>query len=179
MISKIPLPTDNLYKFIALFGLMIFLTTLVMFFTRHQYYNESAFNRYKEISNLKIIEDRTEKEEIELFILTEQQQIEETDEDLEVDIYIITAVIGIFLIFVGFFLWYLRVQKYQDLLLILRVRKAKIENKSIITNANCRTKSHNFRVEQCLLFFWLQILRLKNIAGFVTSGSLGNCKPVS
>ena len=141
MISKIPLPTDNLYKFIALFGLMIFITTLVMFFTRHQYYNESAFNRYSKIVALEMIENRTEQEENELFILTEQQRIEESDEDLEIGTYVALAIFSFFVIIpFGFTLWYVKVQKDEDRLLVLRVEKARIENKTIITNDNSTKK---------------------------------------
>lgn len=78
MLSKIPLPTDNIYKFYALFGLLILLTTGVMFFIRHTEYNNMAFERYIPIEVLKaksiqgiLSADESHK----LYILQQQQLI--------------------------------------------------------------------------------------------------------
>ena len=53
MEPRIPLPTDNIYKFYALFGLVVLLTTAIMFFIRHEHYNSMAFDMYVPLEMLK------------------------------------------------------------------------------------------------------------------------------
>ena len=129
MQSKIALPTDNIYKFYAMFGLLILLTSGVMFFMRHEYYNSMAFERYIPLETLKAKNTQTKEEKAQLYLLEQKAIIAKSDEKLELSIYLFFFLFGICLTIYGFHHWQTKIQPKQDKLLDLQIQKIEDEIK--------------------------------------------------
>lgn len=127
MESKIPLPTDNVYKFYALFGLLVILTTSIMFFIRHEYYNKAAFDSYIPTQTLKQQKELSSDKKLELFILEEKSKIAKSDQGVELGVYIIFFLAGIVITFWGFSYWHKEIQPKQDKLIDLQILKLECE----------------------------------------------------
>lgn len=107
-------PTDSLYKFMAIFGLVLFTFSIYNYRTKlDQAYSLEALIKYQEKSNA----SQTVKFENNL----EDEKIKynrfEADYNQFVAIHLFTAVLGLILISLGFYLWYAKIQKYNDLIL--------------------------------------------------------------
>jgi tRNA(Leu) C34 or U34 (ribose-2'-O)-methylase TrmL len=131
MEPRIPLPTDNIYKFYALFGLVVLLTTAIMFFIRHEHYNSMAFDMYVPLEILKEKTTLTEEEKKTLFFLKKKSEINQSNRDFELGIYLFCFFIfGGGLTIYGFYHWHTRIQPTQDKLLKLQIQKAERELRS-------------------------------------------------
>ena len=116
------LPTDNLYKFMALSGIILIISSFFIVWKhadRSQELlreleaglaveNTYSDNRGSDLSNLKL-----KVEELKLII---------KDKPWYMALGLISQIIGWFLIIIGFRLWYLRVQKHQDIILAEQAR---------------------------------------------------------
>ncbi|WP_445355695.1 hypothetical protein ACJJI5_05005 [Microbulbifer sp. EKSA008] len=132
MLTRVPVPTDNIYKFYALSGVLVLLTTLVLFFLRNDYYNARAFERYLPAENLKAKETLTPEEKRKLYWYEEQARIDEAHKDAELFFYLaIFLGFGFFLTSYGFHQWHTKIQPKQDRLLQLQIRKLELEQRAI------------------------------------------------
>lgn len=133
MQSRIPLPTDNIYKFYSLFGLLILITTSIMFFIRHEHYNAMAFKRYIPMETLKSKAQPTEEEKLELFLLEQKSKIAISNKDVELGLYLTIFFLfgGGFSVY-GFYHWHTKIQPKQDKLLDLQIDK--LENEAKVFN---------------------------------------------
>ncbi len=114
MQSKVPLPTDNIFKFYALFGLILFIATAFMFVQNHQSYNDKAFDRYIELQAFASIESLTKEQEAKKYILESQKDIDASDKKLFLNIIAIFFIISVALMFYGFMNWHNKIQPLQD-----------------------------------------------------------------
>lgn len=129
MESRIPLPTDNIYKFYALFGLL-----LVVFSSGALIYiNQSTNNLIYDISieyqmlNNKPEQARTLSEETQLQILDRKLNVAAKNKSFfQTCLGIITAV-GICMIWYGFKVWHTVIQPSQDEITRLNIKKLKQE----------------------------------------------------
>ena len=132
-----PLPTDNLYKFVALgflslFALVLYLSWLV---TDKQADYVKAMELERELAHVRMNEVRqlattteewykaiaeTEKERIRVDSHKPNKTAEFISESLKLHGMILLFVTG-FISVVGFLLWYWKVQRHQDALLKLQV----------------------------------------------------------
>lgn len=133
MEPKIPLPTDNIYKFYALFGLVILLTAAIMFFIRHEHYNSMAYEIYVPLEILKTKKDLTEEEQKKLFLLKRKSEIDMSDKNFELGIYFFCFFIfGCGLTIYGFHHWHTQIQPLQDKLLRLQIKKYESELRAVV-----------------------------------------------
>jgi len=116
------LPTDNLYKFMALSGIILIISSFFIFWKQADrsqellrelkaglaLENTYSDNRRSDLSNLKL-----KVEELELLIKFRPWYIA---------FLLISQIIGWFLSIIGFRLWYSRVQKHQDIILAEQAR---------------------------------------------------------
>lgn len=125
MESRIPLPTDNIYKFYALFGLVLLVTSIAAFLYVHKTSNELAFEAYIEYAELDTKEHPTPVEKKRKEIIEKRLEIAVKDRDFYN--YALSALIGVglFLVGFGFWKWEKDVQPRQDDLLDLQIEKAK------------------------------------------------------
>ncbi|CAZ96801.1 hypothetical protein [Zobellia galactanivorans] len=133
---KIPnLPTDNLYKFLSIFGLILFVFGTYLYNTKPNeiYLKVDDYN----VKN-QILKTNTEKdsiinlhqelinEKIKLNVLEEQINRDIKRLPKELKMYSVIAIIGLIMIGFGFFKWYFKTQYYNDK--ILKNESEKLKN---------------------------------------------------
>jgi hypothetical protein len=123
MQSKVPLPTDNIYKFYALFGLLLLITSMYFFMTAYNDHRARQHVRLIELSKLESKETLNNEQKPFQTLLKAQEKID----DLNKDFYI--KCISIFFIGVGFAMWQFVVQPRQDKLAQLTTEKLELELK--------------------------------------------------
>ena len=127
MENHIPLPTDSLYKFCALFGILI----VIVFGGASIYLNTKTNATLIELAidyeTLKSIEERTKVQETEFKLV--ERQIEIAVSDKNAFMYFISAfiVLGLFLLVYGFSKCYKIVQPIQDETARLNLEKLRNE----------------------------------------------------
>ena len=135
-------PTDNLYKFMTIIGLIIILFSFVpMLYTGNIYLkNVSSLVAMEAEFSMKsvILDSHTdEQKETEDFVYQIQEQglalieletfrtrhnaYSETLFEIGTYLTYLLAYMGLPLLLLGFFLWYIKLQKYNDMILIMQV----------------------------------------------------------
>ena len=122
--NKIPLPTDNIYKFYALFGLLLMVTAIAAIIYTYQTTNALVFNNTITLEELKLKEFPSAVDTKKQAILQRQIDIAIKDRDF------FNAALGVFLaiaiwaMWYGFRTWHTVIQPKQDRLLDLQIQKA-------------------------------------------------------
>ena len=127
MQSKIPVPTDNIYKFYALFSLLIFISFSYLLITSIQTYNEQAFSRYIEYETLKEIKSPTNEQKAKLAVIKRQEEIDKVDKKSIHDIMSFVIVCSMLGIIFGFYRWHTKIQPDQDKRNKYELEKLKLE----------------------------------------------------
>jgi hypothetical protein len=114
MQNNIPLPTDNIYKFYALFGLLLFIFAVGATLYVNNSTNNLLVDSVVELESLKIIENPTAVESAKRQLL--EQRIEVTLEDKEFYKKALAALsaLGFWLMGYGFWKWHREIQPIQD-----------------------------------------------------------------
>ncbi|GEM_PF-515423 len=114
MESKIPLPTDNIYKFYALFSLLLLVFTLGAFLYVQQTANGQVIEIFPELEVLKAAEELSPEEKVRKQIL--ERQLEVIGSDRKFFNRTLSALLGVALsgIFFGFLRWHWFIQPLQD-----------------------------------------------------------------
>lgn len=150
MLDRVPVPTDNIYKFIALFSLVALIFSAWQMLSITAAANEVALKIYPEIEELKSIDTRSRVQEAKLVIL--ERQLEVVVEDRRTLTWVLTGIVAFacFGIIYGFGAWHYRVQPLVDAhnraqleLLLLQVEKLKLENQRIIQHHALDENVHN------------------------------------
>jgi hypothetical protein len=124
MESKIPLPTDNIYKFYALFGLMLLITSIAAVIYIQQTTNAFLFEAYVEIEQLSSIEHPSPIEATKKELLQKRIDISIADKKFFTQALSILLGIALVVIVAGFWQWHFEVQPKLDRLLDLQIQKA-------------------------------------------------------
>ena len=130
------LPTDNLYKFIALFGIVIILFSFYLPFQSAKKSQEllREVDSVSKVINLMPKEERVKAYETTFKKLEELKLILEQDKSFYMGVLVVGVAIGTTLTIVGFSMWYKKVQKYQDMILenqANQLLKEKEKNKNL------------------------------------------------
>lgn len=131
MNSKIPIPTDNIFKFTATFGLVLMISSLTLMILLFQNTNDVIFKNAKAIYDLDVSNrsDNDKKRRAEL--LKKEVDIAVSNRNIGKWFLAFLTVGGGFLSFVGFRQWYKKLQPMHDSLLELQLEKEKYEVKSL------------------------------------------------
>jgi hypothetical protein len=127
MTPSIPIATDNIYKFLALFGLVMFISDLWALAYFVGKYNEIGYENYLELEVLKAKGTLSSEEKVKRFVLEEVAKIIKRDWRILGSLLIACAIIGFFLSALGYYSWFKKVQPKQDELLNLQIEKMKYE----------------------------------------------------
>ncbi|MBR9882296.1 MAG: hypothetical protein GYB21_00960 [Oceanospirillales bacterium] len=122
MEPKLPIPTDSLYKFGALFGLALTIASMAFFVVNVNTAND-RINQYREA----IFEiDNSDDQNKSLRIMAYQNQIEAAKSDHRLYAKVLSGMMGVGAGFacIGFFIWAYQVQPIQ--LEMLRLEKQKL-----------------------------------------------------
>jgi len=131
MDSKIPLPTDNIYKFYALFGLLLFIFSIGANIVSIRNTNDYMYKSYVELEPLKSIEKPTSVDVVKREMLQKMIDVAKADKETFVTWLNRLAIFGAALTFFGFLKWQLSIQPLQDDLLKLQVQKLRHEVASL------------------------------------------------
>ncbi len=127
MESKIPLPTDSIYKFYALFGLLLFISSMASALYVSRSTNELLFVSAIEYETLAAIKNPAPVEVAKKIGINKRVEIALTDRKFL--IYLIGVIAGgaiIFMIY-GFRKWHRIIQPIQDEISRLQLEKLKFE----------------------------------------------------
>ncbi|WKE65511.1 hypothetical protein PVT67_17870 [Gallaecimonas kandeliae] len=123
MENRIPLPTDNIYKFYALFGLVIFIFSLSSVLYLNRSTNDFFYNTALSIEALESIKIRTPVQETDLKLLKKKMDVSLDDKNFLLRCSGGVGGLGLLLILFGFYRWHTKVQPLQDELTELTVQK--------------------------------------------------------
>ena len=141
MQSRIPLPTDNIYKFYALFGLLLLISSMVLFVSTYSAFQTRASDRFIELSVLSELKSPSVEEKARKKLLEALSEVDKSDKQT----YLVFIGIFIFiagaLIWYGFRKWHKEIQPKQDLLLSLEIEKMRLEVKTLNKSQNANAPS--------------------------------------
>ena len=130
MENKIPLPTDNIFKFYALFGLMLLITSIAGSLYLNKSTNEFLFQNAIELEALDLIEKPSALEKTKRDLLERKLKIAIEDKKFLLNALGVIIGISIGLMIYGFHRWHTRIQPLQDELLELQIKKTRREMSS-------------------------------------------------
>lgn len=127
MNSRIPLPTDNIYKFYALFGmlLLVFAIGSVTFVTKST--NEFMAIAYVDLEDLRTRDILKPREEMRRKILERQIEVAEKDKRFFFWSAMALAAFGSLAMLIGFTRWHSRIQPVLDEIAELQLAKLRHE----------------------------------------------------
>jgi hypothetical protein len=129
MESKLPVPTDNIYKFYSLFGLLIFLSCIYGLVNISENYNQKVFKRYVDLETLHSLKNPDITQTATINMLEKQEEIDIADKKAFLNILNGVAGAALMLIMYGFYQWHTKIQPQQDKILEIQIEKYKLETK--------------------------------------------------
>lgn len=148
---KIPvIPTDNLYKFMALFGIVLLISGYLPYFQAHKLtidwarlngeililkeeikWASSDIDNLKKGKQSKYIEMQRKRLMSAVQLDTKTQERDNINRILKLDkaVFFIDLWVSVALIILGFWLWYEKLQKPRDIILSEKVKKMNQKNK--------------------------------------------------
>jgi hypothetical protein len=127
MENRIPLPTDNIYKFYALFGLLlaIFGAGATLYVNRAT--NDLAFEIAVEYQELKADPVRSVRDDARFQVLQRKLEIAKMDKNTFLFGLSVVIGVGVLMVGYGFKKWHTEVQPIQDEIARLTLKKLKRE----------------------------------------------------
>lgn len=133
--DKIPLPTDNIYKFYALFGLLLFVFSIGATIALSKNTNDNVYKLYVELESIKTptVEEMAAYKQgphptfVRRALLERLIEVAKEDKKtLEYLLAVVTFVGGLGVIY-GFGKWHKEIQPVQDEMLSLQLEKLRLE----------------------------------------------------
>jgi hypothetical protein len=126
-------PTDNVYKFAAIFGLVMVIASFWGIITQTSLTNEIVLVSAPEIASLEANQSPTPSEKAKLDMLKKRKEAAIEDRKGISDLCSKMAGLGTAVSLVGFFFWYWMIQRHQDRLLKLQVIEAERKEREAAT----------------------------------------------
>lgn len=136
MSQKVPIPTDNIYKFYALFGLALLFVCVIGFVSIYNASLDRSLEIYQEFEILKKIENPSDSQSIRIEVLDKLNEIIPANKDFYMTVINGAAGFCITLICFGFWQWQFKVQPLQDELLAKQLEKTELEIKALHNKIN-------------------------------------------
>lgn len=134
MHSRVPLPTDNIYKFYALFGLLISIFCLSSIIFVNKTTNELVFKTIVEQETLNVVIQPTATQQAKKRVLKRKLEIALSDKLLFQIAAGIFLSAGGYLTYYGFKRWHTEIQPLQDEITRLSIQKLKKELRQSLPN---------------------------------------------
>lgn len=127
MTPTISVPTDNIYKFMCLFGLAIIIASIACYVSIYINTLDKKIYFYEKIKQLEYIENRTKAEEDNLSLYTKLVEVATDNESTSK--YLIGTMLGLGLLLSinGFYKWFSITQKRDDKISDLQLEKLELE----------------------------------------------------
>ena len=123
MIPSIPIAPDNVYKFAALFGLVVFISSMLAPVYVNTKYDELACDTFLQLEILKAKGNLSSDENIRKTVLEQKMYINKSDKTVFMNILSTCAALNMLLAGFGGVFWFAKVQPKQDELLNLQIQK--------------------------------------------------------
>ena len=127
MENRIPLPTDNIYKFYALFGLLLAIFCIGASIYLNKSTNDALFQIAVEYDTLEANPVRSRSQEARYQIIRKQIEIAKNNKQFYLIGLSILLASGIWMIWHGFRKWHTEIQPNQDEITRLSIKKLKQE----------------------------------------------------
>ncbi|WP_284335436.1 hypothetical protein [Comamonas sp. NoAH] len=138
MIDRVPVPTDNIYKFYALFSLVVLIFCGWASFSKHEATNAIVFINYPQIEELKAVEKPTPFQVAKLAALELQTELAVKDRNFFNKLFGGCMAVALVVMFYGFKKWHCEIQPRADAtnkaqleILQLQIEKLKLENQQL------------------------------------------------
>lgn len=138
MLDRVPVPTDNVYKFYALFSLVALVFCVWLFFSQHAEKNAIAIKNYPEIAEIKAIKEPTPAQSARLKVMERQLEVAKSDNDFINNCLSVIIGFCLFLMGYGFLRWHKEIQPLVDAtqkaqleILQLQVEQLKLQNEKL------------------------------------------------
>ena len=116
MDNRVPLPTDNIYKFYALFGLLLFIFACSAFLLVIRSTNELVFTTLPELEQLKQLPQPSAAEKTQIALLERKLEIAKSDKSFYLNSIGGLMAVGIVAMIIGFTKWHTEYQPQLDAL---------------------------------------------------------------
>lgn len=127
MTPALQIATDNVYKFLSLFGLALIIMSIAAFVSTYSASLETKI-KYKEvIISLEANAQRSKADGDRLELNKRLLDIAKSNEGVANNFIILSMIFGIILSWFGFQLWYERIQKRDDAVAQLQLEKLELE----------------------------------------------------
>ena len=124
MEPRIPLPTDNIYKFYALFGLLLIITSVLGTILVSTSSNDKIQELVKEYEG---IAEEKKKESVLAKVIEKRIDVQAKNKQFFLNSLAVTAGVSILLMFYGFWQWHTKIQPKQDEYFNLQMQKLRKE----------------------------------------------------
>lgn len=166
MLDRVPVPTDNVYKFYALFSLVALIFCVWLFFSKHAEKNAIASKNFPEIAEIKSIEKPTAAQTARLAIMEKQLEVAESDNKLINKFLFYFGGFFLTLMAYGFNQWQTKIQPVVDAsqkaqleILQLQIEQLKLENQKLAASLASEKESQALIV-QPVSSFWSLLMTL-------------------
>ncbi|MDA0149541.1 hypothetical protein [Vibrio sp. LaRot3] len=129
--ANVTIPTDNLYKFLTIAGLLLMLGGGYLFNLSNERFNDEFIELVLRSSELNSIANPTETEKLEVIAIEKLISIKPSDKKLEQGVSVGMLVFGFVAMLIGFIRWFVFTQPNLDRFLELQVQKLELENESL------------------------------------------------
>ena len=127
MQGKLPLPTDNIYKFYALFGLVLLIFSLSSCLYINKTTNDLIYKAIVDIETINQVDKKTHLQKVKQRTLERKLEVAIADKEFHLYAAGVLAGLSILLMYYGFTSWHKIVQPQQDELTRLTIKKLKAE----------------------------------------------------
>jgi uncharacterized membrane protein YidH (DUF202 family) len=127
MLSTTPIATDHVYKFYALFGLFLLITSIITIAYANTYYNDLIAKHSIDAKVLSFKENLTQEEQLRKALSEQLSEMAEEGRNFYNRALNIILSGSILLMGFGFWKWQRVIQPKQDILLDLQIEKLKRE----------------------------------------------------
>ncbi|MGD0015951.1 MAG: hypothetical protein ABSC38_00280 [Verrucomicrobiia bacterium] len=141
MESRIPLPTDNIYKFYAFFGLLLFVFSTGSYIYIVHSTNELVLQTVVEIESIKQVANPLPADAAKKLVLEKRRELAVSDRKF-FEIALVVIIVGsVFLMIYGFGKWHKEVQPIQDEMAQLQLKKLRHEVNQLTGKQPSSTKT--------------------------------------
>lgn len=127
MESRVPLPTDNIYKFYALFGLLLFIFSFGAAIVNNQATNNQLFQIVVELETIKALPNSGVVDEVKKVVLERKLEIIKSDKRFYKHATGVVIAIATLMMLYGFDKWHKKIQPMQDEIAKLQLDKLRAE----------------------------------------------------
>lgn len=141
MDSRVPLPTDNIYKFYALFGLVLLIFGVGAMLVLNRNTNAFMAQALLDLEAVKVLDQPSPVEQTRRALLERQMVVARDDKNHLTWLLAFLVALGFWGSIYGFFVWHRRIQPIEDELRALQRDKLRLEVKKMQVEAEPPTQS--------------------------------------